>query len=252
MNTSVWKKVVAPTVLLAIGTGCGSSTWGVGELGRVGYSLHSDFVAEEGRLDELDIVTGHRQLIRTYLTEKGENAAGEDEASITHGVSPETPDVQVVVYEDDNEVPDFDITALAEGAYTLESRLDGDVFDYITLSFATPNEMEMVSWVLPPDAEDWVDLSGGGPHAVAVGTQATFLPIPSRDGQRLVGDIAVELLADPEDAVVQGENVLAVYEQNVVTTRSPVSLFFVETGDVTITLEDQANQLAVEVAFVVE
>ena len=130
--------------------------------------------------------------------------------------------------------------------------MEGELFDLIDLSFATPDELEIISWILPPDAESWVDLTGTGPHTVALGSQATFLPIPSRSGARLVGDLAVDLLATPEEAIVQGENILGVYEQGVVTTSSPVSIFFSEGGDVTITLSDTANDLAVDVSFVVE
>ena len=239
-----------PLYLVCIG--CGSTTSGVGELGRVRYALHSDFVADQLDLDDAAIVTGHAQYISTELTDKGDKKAGDDAHKIRHHVVPAGSSASMTNLDSDHDVPDFRLSALQSGSYTVESKLDGAVFDWIDLSFVEPDNIAVVAWVLAPDTSDWVDYQGLGPHSVELGSQVTFLPIPCANGDRLVGDIEVDLAVNPETSVVQGENVLGVYEQNVVTTSQPVSVFFVEEGEVEVTLSDAPNDLSVEVVFVVE
>lgn len=231
--------------------GC-NATSGVGIMQNIAYTLHSDFVAEEGNITGLSIVTGHEQWILTDLTAQGAEEAGEEKVNITHSVFPATDSVLIESHKSRSDVPNFDVTVFDAGTYKIMSLLGYTVIDYIYLTFEQPNEMEVVTWVLAPDTEEWIDFSGFGPHTIEVGSQATFLPIPRRNGERLAGDIAVDLYATPEEAIVQGENVNAVYEQNVVTSTSPVSIFLVEEGEVAITLDDAANSLAFDVSFIVE
>ena len=57
------------------------------------------------------------------------------------------------------------------------------------MSFGRPDAIEVLTWLLRPDAEEWEQEEGTGPHPVEVGTQFTFLPVPRKDGERLVGDV---------------------------------------------------------------
>ena len=85
-----------------------------------------------------------------------------------------------------------------------------------------------------------------------MGTQVTFLPVQLRKQKRLVGDVDVDLSVDTDGMVAQGENVLAVYEQRVIASSQPVTLFFIEAGDVQIELTDTPNDVRATVDFSVE
>ena len=69
------------------------------------------------------------------------------------------------------------------------------------------------------------------------------MPIPlSKSGDRLVGDIETELSATPDGSVVEGDNVLQVYEQRVVSVHSPLTIYFLEAADVNIEIADLVNE----------
>ena len=115
----------------------------------------------------------------------------------------------------------------------------------------TQYAIEVITWLLPPGAEEWEKEEGTGPHMVDVGTQVTFLPVPLKEGERLVGDVEVELSVDDESMVAGGDNVLAVYEQRVIASSQPVTLFLVEAGDVQVALTDTPNEVSVGIDFTV-
>jgi hypothetical protein len=68
-------------------------------------------------------------------------------------------------------------------------------------------------------------------------------------GERIAGDFVPVLAADPEWAVVTGINVLGIYEQNVVVARSPASVYFIEPGEISITLSDAIHGVDAVVDF---
>lgn len=233
-----------PLVLLL---GCGSINSSTGEFGRLDYSLHSDFLVDGSALVGTSILTGHPQVIGVALTDAGEEAASNAE-EIQHVADP--PDgVTIETFNTDNRVGTLTITVATPGEYVIESMLGGDVFDRITLSFDAPSTLDLVTWVRPPNAEDFDEASGSS-VAAGEGAQAAFVPIPMDEaGERIAGDFVPVLAADPEWAVVTGINVLGIYEQNVVVARSPASVYFIEPGEISITLSDAIHGVDAAVDF---
>jgi len=239
--------IVASLALVLFATGCGDLSSSTGELGRLNYSLHSDFLVDGTALVGTSILTGHPQTIGLDLTDQGENDASNAE-EITHTVTP-ADGVTIEEWNPDDDVGWVTLTVETPGDYVLESNLDGSVFDRITLTFDSPSTMDLVTWLRAPNAEDF-DQAGTGVLAVAEGTQAAFVPIPlDANGDRIAGDFVPEISADPEWAVVTGINVLGIYEQNVVVARSPASVYFIEPGAISIDIADTVNGVSGTVDF---
>ena len=247
MNTALIRalRLVATLTALALlgvtTTACGDITSATGELGRVNYTLHSNYVVQEALLTDVGIITGHPQHIGTRLTDAGENRAGDDGEEITHEVSPAEGVTLETQESGDDEIPDFVVTVDDAGEYTFESYLDGELFDRIDLVFETPVELELLTRVRIPYSDDW-DTLNDGEELVEEGSQVAFLPIPlNEEGERIAGDFDVVVEADPEWAVAPAYNIVGVYEQNIVGSASPVSIYFIEPGEVTVTLTDTVN-----------
>ena len=233
--------LAALTVLSLATTGCGDITSATGELGRVNYTLHTNYLVQEAMLTQVGIITGHQQHIGTRLTDAGENVAGNDGEEIVHSVSPAEGVTLEPQENGDDEIPDFYVTVDDPGEYTFECHLDDNLFDRIDLVFETPVELELLTRVRIPYSDDW-DTLDVGETLVEEGSQVAFLPIPLNDvGDRIAGDFDVLLEADPEWAVAPAYNLIGVYEQNIVGSASPVSIYFIEPGEVTVTLTDTVN-----------
>lgn len=233
--------LLALATLALLVTACGDSTGALGEFGRVRYSLFTDYLVEAPLLTEVGIIVGHQQHISTGLTDLGEDRAGERAGEITHQV---TPDDGVTLEEEDggdDDIADFYVTVTDPGTYTFEAMLDGQVFDRIELRFEAPVDLQLITRVRAPYSEEWETL-GQGDGFVEEGSQVAFLPIPIDDGgDRIAGDFDVALEADPAWAVAPAYNLLGVYEQEIVGSASPVSIYFIEPGDVSVTLTDEVN-----------
>jgi len=229
---------------------CGDVNVAEGEFARITYALHSDYLTENVPLTEVSLITGHSQAISTTLTSSGEEAAGDRASDIRHVATPPTG-VELthdsVVFDDD--VPSFDVTVSQPGSYTFAGMLDGAVFDQVELVFDVPETLDLLTRVRTPYSDAWENL----PHtdlAVGEGSQVAFLPIPvDASGERLAGNFSVEVTAEPGWAVAPSWNILGVYEQSIVGSASPVSLFFIEPGQVTVTLTDMANGVSVSRDF---
>lgn len=231
--------LIASLALSLFAVGCGDTSRSTGELGRIDYSLHSDFLVDGSALVGTSILVGHPQTINLDLTDLGESDASNAE-EITHTATP-ADGVTIEEWNPDDDVGWFNITVTTPGEYVIESMLDGSVFDRITLTFDAPSSMDLVTWLRQPNGEDF-DEASGSPIAAAEGTQAAFVPIPlDASGARIAGDFVPVISADPEWAVVTGVNVLGIYEQNVVVARSPASVYFIEPGAISITIEDDVN-----------
>ncbi len=235
-------------LLLAFALGCGDVTSTTGEEGNIRYSLHTDYDSLEDDLTEVGILTGHQQTLTTSLTDQGE-AEVEDPSLLDHSVSP-TEGCTLELVEYDEELADFLITATSPGDYTFESTLDGELIDRITLTFDTPATLDIQTWLRAPGAEEFHVGTGAGAYDVEEGAQATFVLIPlDTSGDRLAGDLDTTWAADPSWAVVPGENVHGVYEQNVWSSSSPFSIYFIEPGPVGLTITDPVNVLSADVDF---
>jgi hypothetical protein len=241
--------LLAAVALLA--SACGDSTGALGQMGRVEYSLYTTYLVQQPLLTEVGILTGHPQHIATHLTDAGEDRAGSRAGDIEHRV---TPDDGVTIEQDDGEdddIRDFHVTVAEPGTYTFEAVLDGDVFDRIELRFESPDELDLITRVRARNSEEWETLDPGI-GTVEEGAQAAFLPIPiAADGSRIAGDFDVALEADPEWAITPAYNLLGVYEQEIVGSASPVSIYFIEPGGVTVSLTDEVNGVGASWDFAV-
>ena len=219
--------------------GCENYTGSVGELGRIVYGLSSDYEVDDVGLSGALIVTGHPQRIMTSLTSSGEGRIREP-GEVSHRVTPVEGALLEHSYEDDG-IADFDLTVELEGVYTVESLVDGNVVDRIDLTFGTPSYLDLITWIREPNEEGFDDVTDEG-TPVPRYTQVAFVPVPMGEGeQRLVGDISVETSASPEGAIITGSNVYGVFEQIVLATSNPPSIYLVEPGAVSITVSDVPN-----------
>jgi hypothetical protein len=222
-----------------------------GELGRLSYSLGTGYFVDGNDLTQEEIVTGHLQSFAVSLSNKGVRDAGKHAFEITHTISPNTGVEFVeeeISDEDDNRPPNFSLVVHDPGTYTIESQLDGDEFDRVTFQFAEPVALEMVTWARAPYAEDFQSASDG--DSLEEGTQLAFLGIPLNDkGDRLVGDIQTDFTADPATSVVPAQNVYDVNETDTINSESVPSLYFIEPGDITVTLSDTVNPAKAQSQF---
>ncbi len=233
--------LLAALALALLATGCGDMSSSTGQLGRLNYSLHSDFLVDGSALVGTSILTGHAQTITVDLTDSGENDT-DDPEDIVHTATP-SAGVTIETWESGSDVGHMTITVSTPGDYVIESMLDGAVFDWLTLTFDSPTSMDLVTWLRQPNGEDF-DKASGSPIIVAEGTQAAFVPIPlDASGDRIAGDFVPVITADPEWAVVTGVNVLGIYEQNVVVARSPASVYFIEPGAISVSVADDVHNV---------
>ncbi len=250
-----------PALLLLAACGVDSATAN-GELGRMQFTLISDYYLSEHDLTDASLVTGHEQYFGVELTGDGEDLAGHEADEIEYVVVPEDgaslsqPGPDDDSGEDDGDAelpPNFQITVTDPGDYQVEARLRGETFDRITLGFDTPASLELVLYVREPWAQEFQDLAGAGPFTVREGSQLAWLPVPlGTTGDRLLGDIEATMSADPSEAVVPAANVEHVNEDEVQTFFRADSLYFIEPGDVMVTVTDIANPAVGEVLFTVE
>ena len=231
--------LLASLVSSILTVGCGDMSGSTGELGRLNYALHSDFEVDGAALVGTPILTGHAQRINVDLTPLGSDETSSP-ADIQHVVSP-SGGVTMEAWESTGDVSDFEINVATPGDYVIESMLGEDTFDRITLTFDAPSSMELVTWIRRPNADDF-DEATGSPIAVDEGAQAAFVPIPlDSSGVRIAGDFVPTIDADAPWAIVQGVNVLGIYEQNVVVAQSPASVYFIEPGPISIAIGDDVN-----------
>ncbi len=249
----MFRSLLSPALLclLALATvGCGDFNAANGEFGRLRYSLHSDYLVDDVALDQIEIITRHQQSVYVRLTDAGDDLADNPEDIVHQVVSGAgTADTES---SGDDEAPDLRVTGDAPGELVVESRLDGELFDRITLNFDEPVGLELLTWLRPRNGDDFVEAQGAT-IAAGEGAQAAFVPVPlDATGTRLAGDFDVTTSADPEHHVAFGENVLGVYEQNVWHSPAPTSVYFIEPGPVTVSLTDEANGVTAGQAFDVE
>lgn len=242
-------KVSLLTVPLFLSVACGDVTTANGEFGRINYSLYTDYFSEQADLTSAGIVTGHQQQIYTSLTAKGWDDAKSPE-TLTHTVQP-TNGVSLYEIEGAGGVRDILVTVENAGSYTFETfDEDSELFERIQLQFEEPKSFELITWLREPysDTFNKVDTSSGV-VSVTLGSQASFLPVPLNEaGGRLLGDLHADLSADPMDSIVPDYSVTP-YEQNVWATPEPLNIYFVQPGDVGVTLTDPVSGAASTLNF---
>ena len=179
--------IVAGTLL----TACGDLLASSGEEGLVSYRLFTDYELESSELTDTSIVTGHTQHFYTDLTAQG-LVEIVDQSRIDHQVSPaEGATITTSLTDHD---ADFSLTVAAAGEYVIQSTVDGEVVDQITLHFAEPEGIELVTRVREPYGLDFFQVSEAMPTTTPEGSQVSFFAIPLDGfGMRLAGDISTHI-----------------------------------------------------------
>ena len=145
------------------------------------------------------------------------------------------------------------LTVSTAGTYTLETQLNDELFDRIELEFAKPDRLDVITWVKLSQSSEFQKVSTNGTIMVSEGSQVSVIPVPvTADGERIMGDFDVDISASPAWAMVATENIIGAYEQNVVSSNDPVSLVFIEPGEVEVTIRDAVNDIEGVLVFSVE
>jgi hypothetical protein len=245
MSTS---RLIPIVSILFTSIACGDITSSTGELGRIEYSLSTHYKLDQSLIDT-SILTGHTQSIDVGLTYKGSSDA-DDPSSILHSIRPS--DGATISWEESiNEAPDINILVTEPGIYTIESSLNGTLFDKIDLNFADPSEYSLITWLRSREETEFRVINETAIPAME-GDQAAFLAVPyDNSGNRIAGEMALDMSASPSWAVSQGFNVLEIYEQTVSGGPAPVSVYFIEPGNVEISWSDRIHAITTSQAFTV-
>jgi len=223
-----------------------------GELGRINYTLETNYKMDEFKLAEANIATGYPQRLSASLTIKGWKIVDDQPYLVYHS----SPDSELTVDSEtilDGElgVPGFTVSADTEGSYLIESKLQDEIVDQIRLNFVTPDKISVLSWIRTPDSDEFLE-EEGELITVSVGSQAAFIPIPEYKGERIIGDIDVDISIEPEEFAVVGYNIESVEEGGVNANSNPASIYFVQEGEVSVCATDTVNEVTTCQDFKVE
>jgi hypothetical protein len=240
LNRTNW---VAPAVALLFGTGCGDLIGAIGDEGKLEFYLVTDYELEETDLRDAVIVAGHEQRIDISLTSKG-NEEIEDARDLEYRMVPSAGwSIEPLTGEaTENDPPDMHIVVSEPGVYEFQAMHGDEVFDSLELEFEDSNALELSVRVRSPWGENFDTVPTGQTSVVEEGSQATFLAIPlGATGNRLAGDLEVEARADPIELVVPGESIGGVYEDGYWLIKGAIDFYFINPGEVTISLEDTVS-----------
>lgn len=238
------------TLSITLLPACGGLSSSNGEFGNLSYTLGADFIPESGQLTENRIVTGYEQsLMITTLPSARRQFMGLDQ--VVHRFDPPAGVTisQGTETGDSESVPDFRVTVTDPGSYMVYSELDGQVVDQIELAFAVPTEIELISRRRFPGETEFSDVQVG--QKVPFGTHVSVLPIPSDRGERLMGDILVNMRGTPEEAVIQDVSVVSHVEQRVYS-KPTNAVYLVGLGEVDVIVEEPVSGAEETLSFVVE
>ena len=255
-------RMLLPLALLAT-VACGvDGATANGQLGRMQFSLTSDYYLDEHDITDNAIVTGHEQSFLVELTGVGADDAGKEADEIEYVMVPDDgvtlnqsgPDEDSGNDDGNAEnVYSFSVAVADPGEYQLEARLHGETFDRIDLTFDAPDALELALYTRDPYDTAFSRVDNDRTLSVELGTQLAWLPIPvDNAGGRLLGTLAADMTAEPQTSVVPAANVDHVNEDEVQTFFGAPSLYFVDEGDVTVTLTDTANPAVGTAAFSVD
>ena len=239
---------IAMVGVLAIG--CGDLTTAVGDEGRLEFALTTAYEVG-GDLDEVKLVAGHPQTISVDLTPRGKGDIDEPE-EITYRLEPRggvtlTPEAAV-----SNRPRGFSVLVREPGAYKLRAVYKGKEIDSLDFSFDSPVSIDLLVRVREPRSTSLRQVQGAT-TTLSEGAQATFVPVPlDRNGDRLAGELQTDASADPEELVVPGQSVVQAYEDGVWKVRGPIELYFIDPGEVTVTILDRVSGAQGMHTFIVE
>ena len=241
-------KIIIPIFLFLCAIACGDITSKSGEFGRINYSLYLPYESNISDLTKVKILAGYSQEIHTQLTNKGTEEI-KNPTTLIHKISPQDG-VSLLPLDDSYDVPNINVVVDDGGKYTLETINEKSVFDRIKLNFAVPDSLDVIVWIRRINDENFIKVAKNGPISVDEGSQVTLVPILlDRTGDRIIGNFDAIISATPSNLVVATDNIHEIYEQKVLSNSIPVSLVFIESGLVDVTIEDTVNKMSTVLSF---
>lgn len=242
--------------MLLLLTGCAFDVVsGEGELGRLRYSLAADTYFTEGTLTEIGLGTGYTHRVNISVTDRGMKLIHDNAESLVQSVAPD--DGVALEQEDrtddddgddDYSAEDVDLAVTEPGVHTLTATWNDSLFDYIDLDFRVPTTLELMGFVRSPWAEEFVPVAEPTLQ-VEKGTQYAWITVSQDEaGERLAGEVTPDLGAEPMESVVPGMDVYPINEDGIDSHIAP-TLYFIESGPVTVTLTDPINGIVATQAF---
>jgi hypothetical protein len=226
---------------------CGDFTEAVGELGNLQYELGTDYEMGRARLDDVSILTNHPQTLYLDLVDD-DDARRLDLSTVHHSVSP-SEGVTLSYDAEEDGLMALDVLVTAPGDYTLTTKLEGDLYDYVYLHFDAPTSLTSATWIRAPGADEFERAIGDG-VTIEEGTQISFVPIPlDAGGERIAGRLEVVTTSDPEGAVVPAWDDWGTYEDGVIGSVDSTSVYVIEPGTLTVTVTDEPNAASFSQVF---
>ena len=214
-----------------------------GELGNINYTIVTGYKIEGLSLNDAKLAVGYPQTIEASLTLKGWKVVGDQPFMVYHTSADDNMSVDSeTLLDGDIGVPGFEVQADAAGAFMVESYLQDEIVDKITLNFVVPDAISVLSWIREPGSEEFTAANGDTIN-VTLGSQAAFIPIPEFEGERIVGNVEADIAIDPPEAAVLGYNIDEVSENSVEASSNPASIYFVQAGAVQVCATDVINNV---------
>lgn len=244
--------------LLALIVACGGdSTSTAGDLGNLVFSFYSDYEMGTVSLADASFATGvthhisvrikeYQRTINYSLTHYVADAVG---VTVTSDACPDHYDTACI--------PGFSIKATTAGTVTVkafEGKDNGStLIDSVTLTFKNMAEIEPIVKGRGP----WEEVFGkieptGDRFIVEEGTQVIFVPVPlDGDGKRLLANFDCSYTFDDDTMVVPGRNVDSTpYEDDSEWWLvGPDNFYFIEEGEVTLTVTESESGFSSEALF---
>ncbi|MEM6931932.1 MAG: hypothetical protein AAF602_33685 [Myxococcota bacterium] len=216
---------------------------GSGELGRLNYTVTSDFEVRED-LEGQTLTTRHVHEVFLSLTERGENEFEDTQDRWRHT----SPDATV-----GGESNRLEVSRATPGGATVETFADDDLIDRFAFTFDDPAELEVRAWVRPPRETEWLPIDRGS-ATLEVGTQIAFLTIPlDADGFRLYSEAMPVITVEPPNLAVPDVPVTDVWENGPrEASFEPATFYVIDEGQATFTLADPDHPLFSEMQIQVE
>lgn len=218
---------------------CGDTTSATGELGRLSYSLNTDYELGQQRLTDVRIVTEHPQILQVELTHNGARQVTSPER-ISHRSKSSDVEVETLDSGSADRSPSLKITAHRAGIALIESRYDGKLLDRIRLNFAKPVSFELLLQVRAPYTDEFVPQNETHTLSCEEGSQITVDAVPLDSvGLRLAGVMKTEAIISPPWMAVPGVGVLESYENGSWKLTGQANFYFIEPGVATLTVTDE-------------
>lgn len=245
--------------LFTLITACfGDTTSTAGDLGNLVFSFHSDYDMGTVSLTDASFATGvtHHIDVRVKDYKRTTNYALTHYFADTDGFTVTTDDTCPNQY-DTACIPGFSVKATTAGTVTIrafEGEHDGStLIDSVTLVFKDMADIEpIVKGRGPWEATFGKIVPTGDRFIVEKGTQVIFVPVPlDSDGKRLLANFQCDYTFDDDTMVVPGRNVdsTPVEDDSEWWLVGDANFYFIEEGEVTLTVTESESGFSSEALF---